>query len=122
MKVIFINILFLLIGVSLIGQNIINSDTTITKIIKVNESFNLIFEAWPSPGIGWYISNMDSTFIKAIPTDSKLIEGQALKGGKYAQTWSYTGLKKGEITIEYYWGRVWLKEKLKKCALKIIIN
>jgi predicted secreted protein len=110
-------------GLTLKAQTLINSDTIITKTIQINESFNLIFESWPSSGLNWNIlDKYDSTFVKAIHVKAKLIEGQASKGGKYAQFWSYTGLKKGEITIEYYWGRIWMKEKLKRCTLKIIIN
>ncbi len=123
MKAMIIGFFVIITCSTLTAQTVISSDTTIRRRIKINETFNLLFDFWPSPGMSWYMLDVhDSTVVKIISTDSKLMEGQFPIGGRYAQTFVFTGLKKGEVMLDYYWGRLWLKERLKKCTLIINID
>jgi predicted secreted protein len=123
MKTLLSSISLLLISLFSLCQNIIHSDTSITKTIKVNDTFDLQFVDWPSPGLGWKLySEYDSTIISIKEVSSKLMEGNFLIGGKYINTIQFKGNKYGEISLEYFYGRPWLKEKLHRCQIKIIIN
>ena len=123
MKRIIISISFLLASFILFGQNIINNDTTIRITISLNKAFDLKFEDWPSPGIIWYLpdsSNASELSIKLIKQELK--EGEKPEGGKYISTYNYKIKAKGEYILEYFYGRLWLKEKSKKCIVKINVE
>ncbi len=103
------------------GQGIIRHDTVIKKVIAVNDTFSLDFLYWPSPGICWALySEYDTTQLSIRETFVRLLEGKQF-GGKYVATWRYIGLKPGEVTLEYYWGRPWLKEKEYQCLIEVFI-
>jgi len=117
--------LFLLILITNItfGQNPIDSDISITKSINVNETFELKFVEWPGCGYCWGITyNQDSSFVSIKLKSSELMSGYLPVGGKYINTYSFKGKQKGNVTLTYYYGRPWLKEKLYKCTVTVIIN
>jgi len=117
----FISLLF--ISSFCLCQNVIRTDTTIIQTISEKESFELRFENWPGTGYGWYLpENYDSTKVTTYLRKEELMEGYGAKGGKYISTYVYTGLTSGTFLLEYSYGRPWLKEKLKKCNLKIIVK
>jgi predicted secreted protein len=104
-------------------QNVIQTDTTIIHTIKLKETFELRFENWPGTGYVWYLpANYDSTQVTIHLRKEELMEGYGARGGKYISTYEYTGLTGGTFLIEYAYGRPWLKEKLKRCNLKIVVN
>jgi predicted secreted protein len=123
MKTLLISISLFLISSFALCQNIIQSDTSINKTIGIADTFDLQFIHWPSPGFGWKLySEYDTTVISIKKISSKLMEGNFPKGGKYINTIQFKGNKSGEVILEYFWGRPWLKEKLKRCQIKIIIK
>ena len=104
-------------------QHVIRTDTTIIQTISVKESFELRFENWPGTGYGWYLpENYDSTQLTIQLKKEELVEGYKPIGGKYISTYLYTGLRNGTFLLEYSYGRPWLREKLKICILKIIVE
>lgn len=116
-------ILFLLFNNFTFCQNLIDSDISITKNIKVNENFELKFVEWPGCGYGWGIThNQDSSFVSVKLKSSELMSGYLPVGGKYINTYLFIGKQKGNVTLTYYYGRPWLKEHLYKCTLSVIIN
>jgi hypothetical protein len=117
----FVSLLF--ISSFCLCQKVIQTDTIIIQTISVKDSFELRFENWPGPGYGWYLPlNHDSTQVTIHLRKEELMEGYGAKGGKYISTYVYTGLTRGAFLLEYYYGRPWLKEKLRKCNLKIIVK
>jgi hypothetical protein len=122
-KTILLSSVLLIICSTSFCQDIIQSDTDITKSIRVNDTIDLQFLDWPSPGIGWRLySEYDTTIISINVISSKLMEGNFQFGGKYIKTVQYIGKKTGEVRLEYFWGRPWLQEKLNYCRIAIIIN
>jgi len=122
-KTIFLSIALLFLTSTSWGQNIIRSDTAITKTIKVNDTIELQFLDWPSPGIGWKLySDYDTSLISIKEKSLKLMEGNFPIGGKYIRTIQYKGKKPGEVRLEYFWGRPWLKEKLHRCQIQFKIR
>jgi hypothetical protein len=122
-KKIIASIAFLFMGLISRGQNIIEFDTDITRTIKVNDTIDLQFLDWPSPGIRWQLySAYDTTIISIINKSSRLMEGNFQVGGKYIRTIQYKGMKPGHVELEYFWGRPWLKEKIYCCRIEIIIE
>lgn len=114
---------FLMIGMSAYSQGIIRSDTAISKVIRVGESFDLQFEQLPGAGYIWELSiGCDSGEVSISQVNNQLIEGNQPKGGKYIATNRYTGLKKGTFLFEYTYGRPWLQEQIYHCNLKIIVK
>lgn len=113
----------LLIGSFCHCQNAIRTDTTIIRTIGVKETFELRFENLPGAGYCWYLpENYDSTQVKIRHSKEELMEGHFPIGGKYISTYTYTGLTNGTFLLGYSYGRPWLKEKLKRCNLTIIVN
>jgi predicted secreted protein len=103
------------------SQDAIYTDTVIVKNTKVNESFELSFEDLPGAGYVWRLpENADTTEVKITPVNKELLEDYQSIGGKYTSTYAYTAKSTGTFILAYYYGRPWLKEKLKKCILKII--
>jgi len=122
LKAIIVSISVLLFGLISFGQNIINSDTTLSRTIRVNDSFELQYLDWPGTGYSWYLTaNSDTSSVSIVLIKQALAEGYGPKGGKYISFYKYTGLKKGLFVLEYRYGRPWLKEKLYKCILKISV-
>jgi len=123
MKIAILSITFILISTFCLSQNSVQTDTTISKILNVGESFELRFENWPGTGYVWYLAeNYDSTQVTIHLKKEELAEGYKPIGGKYISSFEYTGLTNGTFLLEYFYGRPWLKEKLKKCNLKIIVK
>jgi predicted secreted protein len=123
MKPVTVIILLLIAGTYGKGQNFIDSDTVIYKKMKIRESFNLQFLDYPSPGMLWSINpKYDSTVITIKDLSSKLIEGDFPIGGRYIKTVEFTGIKKGNIVLEYSIGRPWINEILHQCQISIEIE
>jgi predicted secreted protein len=123
MKTTISSVTFILISTFCLSQNPIQTDTTITKSIHSGESFELSFENSPGTGYVWYLpENYDSTILTIQLKKRELVEGYKPKGGKYIYTYVFTGLRNGTFFLEYSFGRPWLKEKLKICILKIIVE
>jgi predicted secreted protein len=123
MKTTIFSVTFILLSTFCLSQNPIQKDTTLTKTINVGESFELRFEDSPGTAYVWYLNeNYDSTQVTIQQQKEELIEGYKPKGGKYITSYVYTGLTSGTFFLEYYFGRPWLKEKLKRCKLKIIVK
>jgi len=123
MKTAILSIAFIFISTLCLSQNPVQSDTTILKTINVGESFELRFANSPGTGCVWYLpENYDSTQVTIYQKKEELAEGYKPKGGKYISSIEYTGLTNGTFLLEYAYGRPWLKEKLKKCNLKIIVK
>lgn len=121
MKISIFCILFCLVSKFCISQNPISTDTTITKTIRVGDSFVLGFENSPGSGYVWNISeNYDTTQVIIKLLKEELVQGHQLKGGNYISSYVFTVLNKGTFHIEYSYSRPWLKEKLRSCNLKII--
>jgi hypothetical protein len=119
--IIFLGILILLTKITLC-QNLIQSDTSIEKTIRVNDTIDLQFLDWPSPGICWTLySKYDTSMISMRLKSTKPLT-QFPKGGKWISTIQYKAKKPGEVKLEYYWGRPWLKEQKYLCKLSIIIK
>jgi hypothetical protein len=64
----------------------------------------------------------DSTKIKIQLSNSEVITGNFSKGGKCINTYIYSGLTKGTYLLEYYYGRVWLKEIISRCKVNLTIK
>ena len=123
MKTITLIILFSLINLLTFSQNIIHSDTVIRKTINVNETFELKFLDWPGTGYSWYMPvKCDSTKVSIQLSKEEVMAGNFPKGGKQISTYSYSGLTKGTYLLKYYYGRSWLKEKIKTCAVNLTIK
>jgi predicted secreted protein len=123
MKPLTIIVLLLITVISALGQNFIDSDSVIYKKLEINESFDLQFVDRPSPGMLWSINTKyDSTMITIKEISSKLMEGDFPIGGRYVKTVEFTGIKKGEIVLEYSIGRPWIKEILHTCQISIEIE
>ncbi len=123
MKTAISSITFILISSFCLSQNPIQTDTTISRIINIGESFELRFENSPGTAYVWYLpENYDSTQVTIHLKKEELAEGFKPKGGKYISTYEYTGLTSGTFLLEYSYGRLGLKEKLRKCNLKIIVK
>ena len=122
-KTALLSIILFLSGFNSYCQEIIQSDTEIAKFIKINDTIDLQFLDWPSPGIGWKLySDYDTTLISIKGKSSRLMEGDFPKGGRYIKTVQYKGKKPGEVRLEYFWGRSWLKEKIYYCRIKFFIK
>ena len=121
MKKIVVAILFLLLSVFTMAQ--IQSDTTLRKTIKLNESFELQFVHLPGAGYSWdLMKKCDSTVIFIQSVKNEVMAGNGPVGGHYICTYKYTGLAKGTYLLEYFYRRPWLSEYLYKCSLKIIVK
>lgn len=122
MKTSILYVSFLLYGLFSFGQNVIKSDTVISKTVRVNESFELQFLDWPGTGSGWNLTERsDTTNVSVRLLKQVLAEGYGPLGGKYITFYRYTGLNKGVFKLEYHYGRPWLKEKLYECMLEITV-
>jgi predicted secreted protein len=105
------------------SQNQIKSDTSINKTINVKETFDLQFVDWPSPGLCWQLySNFDSTILTITKVSYEVMKNNFPKGGKWIKTLRFQGNQPGDVKLEYYYGRLWLNEKLHKCELNIHIK
>lgn len=103
------------------SQKAIDSDTTITKTVKVMESFELAFEDLPGAGHGWYLPvNPAKVIIQLIKKEPKI--PNFTMGGAYINTYEYTPMARGTYILEYVFGPAWLKEVQKRCHLKIIVE
>jgi predicted secreted protein len=116
--------IFLFPAVSLVfSQNPIKSDTSINKTIKVHETFDLQFVDWPSPGLCWQLySSFDSTILSITMVSDEVMKNNFPKGGKWIKTLRFQGNQPGDVKLEYFYGRLWLDEKLNKCELNIHIK
>jgi len=120
--------IILIIFISLVyhftfSQNIIHSDTVISKTINVNESFELNFLDSPGSGYIWYLPiKCDSTKFNVRLTKTEVMPGDFPKGGRWIYTYTYSGLIKGTYLLEYYYGRSWLKEKINTCTINLTIK
>ena len=123
MKTIISIIWFSLISILTLSQNIIHLDTVINKTINLNESFELKFLDWPSTGCNWYLPvKCDSTKVIIQLSKKEVMAGNFPEGGKWISTYTYSGLTKGTYLLEYYYGRSWLKEKINRCTVNLIIK
>ena len=121
MKKIVIAISFLLLSEFTIAQ--IQSDTTINKTIRLNESFELQFVHLPGAGYSWdLMKKCDSNIISIQLICNEVMAGNGPVGGHYISTYKYTGLHKGTYLLEYFYRRPWLKEYLYKCSLTINVE
>lgn len=122
MKTVVLCIFGLLFCLFLFGQGIIQSDTAITKTIRVNQSFKLQFLNSPGTGYTWHLPDgYDTTGVSIQLLKQELAEGNKPIGGNYIAFYKYTGLTQGNFLIEYVYSRPWLKEKLYKCILKVTV-
>jgi predicted secreted protein len=123
MKTVISCIALWLLSTTALAQGYIQSDTTISKTIKLNESFQLQFVHLPGAGYGWdLMKNCDSTVISIQLVKNEVMEGNGPVGGHYVSTYKYTGLAKGTYLLEYFYRRPWLPEYLYKCSLTIIVE
>jgi len=121
MKRTIFSLALLLLSLFAFSQNVIQADTSITKTIKVYESFDLQFLDWD--GYMWYPpDSCDSAIISIRSLGSKLLDPRYPVGGKRITTYEFVGLTKGTYALEYNYGRPWLKEKMFQCILKITID
>ncbi|MEI6433467.1 MAG: hypothetical protein WCP32_01385 [Bacteroidota bacterium] len=105
------------------SQNIIPSDTVISKMVNVNESFELNFLNSPGSGYFWYLPiKYDSTKVNVRLTKSEVMHGDFPKGGRWIYTYTFSGLSKGTFLLEYYYGRSLLNEKINTCVVNLTIN
>jgi predicted secreted protein len=105
------------------SQNQIKSDTSINKTINVKETFDLQFVDWPSPGLCWQLySTFDSTILSITKVSDEVMKNNFPKGGKWITTLRFQGNQPGDIKLEYFYGRLWLHEKLHKCEISIHIK
>jgi hypothetical protein len=111
----------LLIHFTTFSQNIISGDTEINKTINVKDTFDLEF--LHGDGFAWWSdSNYDSTLISIKFKSSRLMEGNLPIGGKQIHKIQFKGKNPGEVKLDFYWGRPWLKEKLHTCLIIITIQ
>jgi predicted secreted protein len=104
------------------SQEQTNSDTTISKRIKKNETFTVDFQSCHSCGYRWIMdSNSDSTKLKFIATTSiKNTEHQV--GGNEIESWSFKGLKKGKYQLIFVYKRPWVDKIQKKEIVNIRVK
>jgi len=121
MKVLLLVIASFLIYSSTFSQNIITGDTEINKTINVKDTFDLEF--LHGDGIAWWPDpNNDSTIISIKFKSSRLMEGNLPFGGKQIHTIQFEGKSPGKVSLDFYWGRPWLKEKLHICHITVLIQ
>jgi|GEM_PF-5941748 len=112
-----------LISIVAVSQIVIQTDTSISKTVNVNDSFELKFADWPSVGQFWHLSDInDSTKISIQQIGKEVMAGYIPKGGKYVSTYKYKCLVKGRYLLKYiYEGRA-LDGELKKCLITIEVK
>jgi len=117
-------IFFIFMFHNLYAQDSLKHDSTITKIIKLNENFKLDFRTCPSCGYTWIMNNLyDSTQFKLIGITSWNEKNHIqLKGGTDVFTWEFQGLKKGTYRLIFVYKRPWLKEIEDKRTYNIIVE
>lgn len=123
MKTVLLSTILLFISSLSWCQNLIQSNTEINKTINLNDTINLQFVDWPSPGMFWQLdSNYDTTLILIKEKSFKLMEGNFPKGGKYIRTIQYKGKKPGEVRLVYTFKRHSLNEETYFCKIDFIIK
>lgn len=123
MKTVISGIVLVFLSTAVLAQGYIQSDTTISRTIKLNESFQLQFVHLPGAGYGWdLMKKCDSTVISIKLVSNVVMEGNGPIGGHYISTYKYTGLVKGTYLLEYFYRRPWLKEYQYKCSLTIAVE
>ncbi|MFZ4402400.1 MAG: protease inhibitor I42 family protein [Bacteroidales bacterium] len=117
-------IFIILVIQSLYAQNSLKHDSTITKIIKLNEFFKLDFRTCPSCGYTWIMNNLyDSTQLKLIGITSWNEKNHIqLKGGTDVFIWEFQGLKKGAYRLFFVYKKPWLEEIEDKRTYNIIVE
>lgn len=104
------------------SQEIIKSDTTFTRQVKVFEKFSLDFISCPSCGCDWYIK----TFIdhaNLIIVDSATVKNNVNRiGGFSTKSWTFEGLTKGDYQLLFIYKRPWLKEIELRATVNIKIE
>lgn len=116
-------ILIILLSTFALAQGYIQSDTTISKIIKLKESFQLQFVNLPGAGSCWdLMKKCDSTLVSIQLVSNEVMAGNGPDGGHYILTYKYTGLVKRSYLLDYYYRRPWLKDYTYKCSLTIIVK
>ena len=122
-KILFANLVLFLLCFPAIGQELINREMEIGKNIKVSDTIDLPFVDSPSAGMHWKLySDFDSTIISIKLKSYMLMAGDFPKGGRYIETIQCKALKPGSVVLDFYYGRVWLKEKLSRCRVEIKIQ
>jgi len=123
MKTVISGVVLLLLSTTALAQGYIQSDTTIIKTLKLNESFQLQFVNLPGAGYSWdLMKKCDSTLISIRLVSNAVMAGNGPVGGHYVSTYRYTGLAKGTYLLEYFYRRPWLSEYMFKCTLNIVVK
>lgn len=122
MKIIYCFLIALFFSTICLSQNAISTDTTIVKTIQKGESFELSFEFSPGSGYVWYLAGNDSAHINISLKEKKLKDGYGAKGGVYLYHYKYLAQDIGTFSLEYYYGRPWLNERLKRCSVSVIVK
>jgi predicted secreted protein len=114
-------ILFLLLLVLSSAQAQDNSYDQSVKV-KINEPFELKFEACQDCGFHWFLEPFDTNEIKLVSVSSKSTSGKTnIFGGNVFETWKFIGLQKGIFWLNFYYKRPWLDEinQTKKTRIEI---
>ena len=123
LKTLIFSVLLIFIGSMSWCQNLIDSDTEIDKQININDTIDLQFVDWPSPGLFWILdSEYDTTLLSIKEKSHKLMQGYLPFGGKCIRTIQYKGKNKGKVNLEYTYGRPWRKEIMYICKIIITIK
>jgi len=102
------------------SQRYIDSDTLITKSIRVGKSFELKFDHCPGAGYSWQLQpGYDTTAVAIQFVSSEVKEGNHPVGGHYILTDRLTVLKKDTVTLVYRYCRPWEKEYVFECRVRI---
>ena len=89
---------------------------------KINEQFELKFEACHDGGFHWFLEPFDTNEIKLVGVSSKSTSGKTnIFGGNVFETWKFIGRKKGIYELFFYYKRPWLDEinQTKKVRIEI---
>ena len=97
-------------------QNLNNSsvqnDTMISA--KLNENFEVKLEACHDGGYSWFLEPVDTSKIHFVSKTIRSVSGKTnVKGGNVIETWTFSGLQKGDYNLVFYYKRPWL-DKVEK--------
>ena len=115
-------ILIALVNNQSYSQILIQSDTTITKQIKVSEIFILNFKTCNTCGYEWKIADsIDTTRLKCI--SSGAVQNSPHTIGGYAfKSWSFQGITKGDYQLIFIYKRPWETEVRRKAIINVKIE
>jgi predicted secreted protein len=98
-----------------------NLNDTLIQIV-VNEQFDFELETKTGGGYLLYLETLDSIKIQIIKKETISKFSEPRTGGGTYENWTFSGLRKGEYELLFYYNRPWLDEISKTIIIKILVN